>query len=311
MIKSVTITVLIATFVAQGPAESATPPSRRAAEAQTNPTEQSQARDSQPAPGRSPNHPLYVQAVCERGCGYGQHDQGWWQKLATDPNATFAGFLALLTALLVGSGILQWLAMKRQEGQMQRASEQQSRDTRSLLVADQRPWVVIKGLKFTTALAASSHEGGFQSQISVHLHNTGKSPASRARIDARFLLGESVADAGVVGEHGKRARLELENAGLIRAAEPGFQLFPNEESPSDLRTEVEPETIARFLSAPLFRVFCSIIITYRDDVAREWRTSGRIYRVTFDDKDAFVMNGMALPPGDLVPVIEQQGNIAT
>jgi len=64
--------------------------------------------------GSAASHPLYVRAACEHGCGYAESDKGWWQKLWTDPIATFSAVLALLTFGLIGVGIVQGILINRQ-----------------------------------------------------------------------------------------------------------------------------------------------------------------------------------------------------
>lgn len=56
--------------------------------------------DVYPAPGTTARAPLYVEVACEHGCDSSESEQGWWQRLATDPVATFTAVLATLTFFL-------------------------------------------------------------------------------------------------------------------------------------------------------------------------------------------------------------------
>ena len=56
---------------------------------QRNPAESGDAENG-------PDHPLFVAAHCEHGCGYSEDNKGWWQKLWTDPTATFTFFCSYL-----------------------------------------------------------------------------------------------------------------------------------------------------------------------------------------------------------------------
>ncbi len=55
----------------------------------------------------APSRPLYARAACEHGCGYSEDDKGWWQKLRTDPVATFTAILTLAT---IGLGWVTYIA---------------------------------------------------------------------------------------------------------------------------------------------------------------------------------------------------------
>jgi hypothetical protein len=58
-----------------------------------------------PAQGTHPTNPLYIETTCEGKEDNGECKKGWWTKFLTDPNSTFAGFVAIFTLFLVLVGV--------------------------------------------------------------------------------------------------------------------------------------------------------------------------------------------------------------
>jgi hypothetical protein len=54
----------------------------------------------QPGAGSAANSPLYIRAACEKGCGYAENNEDWWQRLKTDPAEAFAAVMAIFQILL-------------------------------------------------------------------------------------------------------------------------------------------------------------------------------------------------------------------
>lgn len=102
-------------------------------------------------PGTNPASRLYAETKCER-CGYSDQDDGWLQKLVTDPTATFTGVLAIFTLALVGVSAWQGCQIKRAERltvAALRASQRQARAaalTAKNLLRATRPFCVMESL---------------------------------------------------------------------------------------------------------------------------------------------------------------------
>jgi hypothetical protein len=224
------------------------------AETQSETAQQSGDRNeqSQQALGLSAHNPLYINASCEHGCGYAESDKGWWQKFWTDPNATFAGLLFLLTLGLVVSGFLQWRALIRQDKRLKEsidkaetASAQQSKDMQASIaaaqkaadaaVAAQRPWVKID---IIPAGDMTEDGNGVRLKFAASIQNTGNSPA--ADLDAWVALtcgGRSVPFDKAL------AKIPPPVSGA------GLYLFPeNEPTPMDLYGRLTMEEIDKALA---------------------------------------------------------------
>ncbi|HEX4027723.1 MAG TPA: hypothetical protein VHX18_08885 [Rhizomicrobium sp.] len=82
----------------------------------------SRTPQAQPIPlaGSNKSSPLYVHAECEHGCGYPENDS-FWNRLQNDPNAMFAGAVALFTLGLLAASVwtnlinLQQIRLARDE----------------------------------------------------------------------------------------------------------------------------------------------------------------------------------------------------
>jgi hypothetical protein len=94
MLKWPFVLAVVAGLAANAPVVHSQPnPKQGAVEGQHGASTQA---NSNPTPGRSKQSPLYVKAECEKGCGHAENE-GWRERLKSDPNAWFAGAVAVFT----------------------------------------------------------------------------------------------------------------------------------------------------------------------------------------------------------------------
>jgi len=167
--------VVVAALAANSPtvplqqAENGRPPISQQQAKPSNQTQHGDAGTDQKA-GTSSAAPLYVKAACEHGCGYSEDNKGWWQKLWTDPVASFTTVLAMLTAGLIGVGISQGRLIARQITL-----------GRDEFNATHRPEIVVH-----SAMAATAVMRGSKTAIgaSITYFNKGTTPATNVEICA-------------------------------------------------------------------------------------------------------------------------------
>jgi hypothetical protein len=123
-------------------ANQVTPP---IAQKNTKPTDSHNANsttrnNSSTAPIRidtAPSNPLYVKTACDNQEHNADCDKGWWQKFWADPNAMFAGAVALFTFAL---GVIGWrgLSLNNKEIKLARAE----------FIATHRPKIRVRFIQY-------------------------------------------------------------------------------------------------------------------------------------------------------------------
>jgi hypothetical protein len=111
MVRAWTILGLVILTVATVPVQALS----KASETRPQPAPQAEdiaqtERKAEPHPGSSIRTPLYVKPSCDHGCGYSENTERWWERLWSDPVATFTAILALFTLVLAGATVRLWSA---------------------------------------------------------------------------------------------------------------------------------------------------------------------------------------------------------
>lgn len=95
-------------------------------------------------------------------------ENGWWEKLWTDPIATFTGALFLATAALIGTGVVQWL------------------ETRSTARKELRAYVALAKPYFVEATRTENIYGKelvtYTDNLKIRIENYGKTPSLHTEI---------------------------------------------------------------------------------------------------------------------------------
>jgi len=163
-------------------------------------------------PGSRTDAPLYVHANCEHGCGYAEHQESWWQKFLTDPNATFALAVAFFTFGLLGAGVWQGSLILRQ-----------IKLARAEFDATHRPWVSVKAAIGPSGLFYNVN--GINIELAFACKNTGGSPALNVAIvgEAEF----AVFSFGLIG----RLDSICKRVASGKLGAPGTTIFPGDTVP--------------------------------------------------------------------------------
>lgn len=118
----------------------------------------------------SPTNPLYVETTCDDQDRNAECNKGWWQKLWTDPVATFTGALFLATFFQVIFTMRAFIE-SRDANEAARAAEQ---NTANSLVASNRPYVFVRDYR---AIELRDESGNFTAwQAVVVWENSGTTP---------------------------------------------------------------------------------------------------------------------------------------
>jgi hypothetical protein len=142
--------------------------------------------------------------------------KGWWYKLTTDPNATFAGVVAFLTLALVAISALQ----ARRLRQTVEAAVDANRLNREAYIGGRRAWLSIEDakLKYPTLIT----EDGIEFAVDVTVKNLGQTPAMSVWIDVESYYAENNPERYADAERRFTAKLRQHPAAI------GSMLFPND-----------------------------------------------------------------------------------
>ena len=123
----------------------------------------------------SPTAPFYVETTYDNQDHNADCNRGWWQKLWTDPIATFTGALFLATLFQV---IFTWRALQesRKANEAARAAES---NTNSALVISSRPYVFVRDF---APIPVGNPQQPFGWRCVVIWENSGATPTQNLRM---------------------------------------------------------------------------------------------------------------------------------
>jgi hypothetical protein len=180
---------------------------------------------------------------------------------------------------------------------------------REIFVANNRPWIAVEGMGFKKFF--SLRTSGVESQCSVALRNIGKSPAEEMDVDADFLF-EDGRIASALKQHIDRFNFVIKNIVGFRIHKNAsiFSMYPSEVVNRD--ASINTQIIGDLKRA---RVFCSVIVTYRNPGAEPWCASARLYQVTYTGtnsiEDFEFRENQAFQPNFVNAKIVYEGNLTT
>lgn len=255
-----------------------------------------------------------------RGIGYAI--DRWRDDIAA---VSTLGVFAFTAALALSTRRL-WLETER----LAKGAETQAKDTKALVgaattsanaataanklanelhAAEQRPWIIIEGMDgFADLLTIATT--GFDLSFNIRLRNSGRYPAEMVVVSPKLLIECKCAGLNALKAHERRAD-RFNRPDVLRAADPGFCMFPNDLSPIHQTCRVDGPT-AEKVGNRKFQIFCSIYVTYRHSVADQWHTSARLYKISYFSPPQFdfIVGAGPLAHNYFEAVVDHRGNSA-